>query len=269
MLQSERLDAVSITLPTHLHKDFSIKALQAGMRVLCEKPMALTLSDCDEMIAVSKVAERTLMIGHCIRFWPEYAKTKEIIDSGQYGRVLSATFRRFSQPPVWSSDNWMMDDARSGGMVLDLHIHDTDYIHYVFGIPKAVRSSGLTDTTGIRHIQTRYDYGDDSVITAEGSWLMSKSFGFEMSFTIALEKATIVYDCTRDPAFKICPAEGDAFTPKIEAGDGYLLEIEHFAEKIQGRQLAEVISPDQSRKSIQIIQAEQQSVLENRTVELE
>ena len=269
MLQSEQLDAVSITLPTHLHKAFSIMALEAGVHVLCEKPMALTLDECDEMIAAADAADRELMVGHCIRFWPEYAKTKEIIDSGQYGRVLAATFRRLGAAPTWSSNNWMMDDTRSGGMALDLHIHDTDFIHYVFGLPKVVCSHGMATGNNIRYIHTQYDYGNESTIIAEGSWLMSPSFGFEMSFNIALEKVTIVYDCTREPAFKVCPTDGDVFTPEVEAGDGYLLEIVHFAEKIQGKKTAEVINATQSKESIRIVEAEQKSVLENRKIELE
>jgi len=269
MLKSEQLDAVSITLPTCLHKDFSIMALEAGVHVLCEKPMALTLDECDEMTAAANAAGRELMIAHCIRFWPEYAKTKEIIDSGKYGKVLAATFRRLSISPTWSSDNWLMDDSRSGGMVLDLHIHDTDFVHFVFGMPKAVCSHGTIAGNSIGHILTRYDYGNESTITAEGSWLMSSSFGFEMSFNIALEKATILYDCTREPLFKVCPADGGAFTPDVETGDGYLLEITHFAKKIQGKETAAVINLAQSKKSIQIARAEQKSVLESKRIELE
>ena len=138
-----------------------------------------------------------------------------------------------------------------GGVILDLHIHDTDYIHFVFGMPKAVCSHGTVSGTGIRHIQTQYDYGNGVVISAEGGWLMAPSFGFEMSFTIALEKATIMYDCTREPAFKVCPADGDVFMPDVVPGDGYSLEITHFAEKIRGRETTEVINPEQSKKTIQ------------------
>ena len=76
MLAQEELDAVSITLPTHLHKIISIQCLKAGVNVLCEKPMALNLADCDEMIAAAKAADKELMIAHCIRFWPEYLVEK-------------------------------------------------------------------------------------------------------------------------------------------------------------------------------------------------
>jgi len=269
MLSAQDLDAISITLPTFLHPDFSIKALKAGVNVLCEKPMALTAAECDRMIEAQKKSGAELMIAHCIRFWPEYAKAKEIIDSGQYGPVLAATFQRLGAPPTWGYDNWFMDQARSGGMVLDLHIHDTDYVQYLFGVPKAVCSHAAKIAgDAIGHILTEYDYSDPRLVTAEGSWLLTGGFGFEMSFNIVLEKATIVYGCTREPAFKVCPADGEVITPDVEQGDGYSLEIAHFAKLISGRDVAEVTTLQQSKASIEIIAAERESAQKGRRVSL-
>lgn len=268
MLQSERLDAVSIALPTYLHADSSIKALDAGVHVLCEKPMAPTLEQCDAMIAAAQRNGRQLMIGHCIRFWPEYVKAKELIDSGQYGQVLSASFQRLTAAPTWSSDNWLMDGRLSGGMPLDLHIHDTDFIHYLFGIPAAVCSAATVRDEAVVHIHTHYDYGDKRAITAEASWLPTPSFGFEMSFNIMLERATLVFDCTREPMFRLCPAEGAPFSPPVDDGDGYAHEIAYFADLIQGKAAREVLTPLQSRESVRIVAAEQCSALEGRNVQI-
>ncbi len=89
---------------------------------------------------------------------------------------------------------------------------------------------------------------------------MSPSFGFEMSFNIVMEKATLMYDCSRDPAFKVCPVDGDAFTPDVTPGDGYLLEIEHFAGCVRGEALKPVITLKQSADSIRIVRAEIESI---------
>lgn len=260
MLKSTELDAVSITLPTCLHADCSIKALSEGVNVFCEKPMALNVEDCERMIAETKRSGKILQIGHCVRFWPEYAKAKQIIDSGRYGKVVAAMFQRLGSAPTWSIDNWFLDEERSGGMVLDLHIHDTDYVQYLFGIPKAVSSFAAKDAKGgLIHIVTQYLYGDDKVITAEGGWAMTPTFGFEMSFNIVLEKATLVYDLTRDPMFKLCPAEGQIITPEVQKGDGWLLEIEHFAKAIKGEKLEQITTLEQSRDSVKIVAAEKKS----------
>jgi len=269
MLASERLDAVSITLPTHLHAASSIQALDAGVHVLCEKPMALTLDECDRMIAAAGRSGKHLMIGHCIRFWPEYVKARELIDSGQYGDVLAASFRRLTAAPTWSSDNWLADDRRSGGMPLDLHIHDTDFIHYLFGLPAAVCSHAALKDGGIAHIQTHYDYGDNRAIGAEASWLATPSFGFQMGFEIMLEQATLVYDCTRQPAFRLCPADGQPFTPPTADGDGYAQEIAYFTALIQGKTTAQVLTPAQSRDSVRLIEAERRSAAEGRRIEIQ
>jgi predicted dehydrogenase len=270
MLSEAELDAVSITLPTYMHRDFTIKALERGLNVLCEKPMALDKAQAEEMIAAADKSGKVLQIGHCIRFWPEYAKTKEIIDSGKYGKVRAATFRRLSLTPTWSWDNWLMEDTSSGGAIFDLHIHDSDFVQYVFGMPKAVYTRCANGPSGdYDHVVTQYIYDDNCIITAEGGWIMTPSFGFEMSFNIILDKATIVFDCTRKPAFKLCPAEGDAFTPEVEQGDGYSQEIAHFIKAVSGKKVPEITTPVQSLNSIKLILAEKQSAQNGKEVTIQ
>ena len=268
MLAGANLDAVSITLPTYMHREHAVTALNAGVHVLCEKPMAMTVADCQAIVEAAEKSGKVLQIGHCIRFWPEYAKTKEIIDSGEYGRVLAATFQRLSLTPTWSWDNWLMDTGKSGSAALDLHIHDSDYVQYVFGMPEAVFSRSVGGPAGqFDHIVTQYAY-DDKVVTAEGGWAMTPGFGFEMSFNIVLEKATIVYDCTRNPAFKVAPAGGEAFTPEVVSGDGYSNEIAHFIKAVKGESVPEIITPAQSVDSLKLVLAEKESANSGQTVRL-
>lgn len=269
MLEDQDLDAVSITLPTHLHPDFTSRILKSGVHVLCEKPMALTETSCREMIKAAGDAGKILQIGHCVRFWPEYAVSKQIIDSGKYGRVLAGSFRRLSAPPTWAADGWLSDSARSGGVALDLHIHDSDYVQYILGMPRGVKSQIANSLSGhTLHIATQYCYENDIAVIAEGGWAMTPSFGFEMSFNIMLEKATIVYDCTRDPAFKVCPAEGDAFTPDVPDGDGYSREIDYFVNSINGKQTEEVLTLEESMNSVKLVLAEIESAKLRKFIEL-
>jgi predicted dehydrogenase len=269
MLLEQRLDAVSITVPTYLHAGFSIKALEAGVDVLCEKPMALNVEACERMIEAAKSSGKVLQIGHCVRFWPEYAKAKEIVDGGEYGKVVAATFQRLVSAPNWAADDWFADEKLSGGMALDLHIHDTDFVQYLFGVPRAVRSFGASNSAGqLVHVVTQYLYDDEKTVMAEGSWAMMAVFGFEMSFNILLEKATLVYDCTREPRFRVCPAKGESFAPQVQEGDGYSLEIEHFAKKVKGQEIETVTSLQQARDSVRIVAAEKESVAKGEPVAL-
>ena len=270
MLKQVELDCISITLPTYMHRDFTIKALEAGIHVLCEKPMALDEKQCQDMIATAKKSGKVLQIGHCIRFWPEYAKTKQIIQSGEYGRVLVATFRRLSSAPEWSWNNWMLETGKSGGALIDLHIHDTDFVQYVFGTPKMVRTAAIKGPSGdFDHLITQYIYDDEKIITAEGGWMMAPGFGFEMSFNIILEKATITYDCTRKPTLKIYPIDGEAFTPEVETNDGYLSEITYFIKKVVGQKVPEIITPTDSLNSIKLVLAEKQSANSGKEVTIQ
>lgn len=268
LLKNEKLDAVSITLPTHFHEDAAIECLNSGVHVLCEKPMALTSAQCGRMLAASHAAGRHLMIGHCIRFWPEYVTAKELIDSGRYGGVLSASFDRLGSAPKWSSGGWLGDASRSGGMILDLHIHDADFVQSLFGMPAAVCSHAALTEDRITHICTQYDYNDGRLITAQGSWLASATFGFEMSFKIMLEQATLVYNCNHKPALKVYPAEGEPFSPGLAPGDGYLHEVAWFADLVRGDNPPLVITAEQSRESVRLIEAERISAIEHRRVKL-
>lgn len=270
MLAEAKLDAVSITLPTYMHSAFTVKALEAGVNVLCEKPMAMDLAQCEDMIAAAESCGRLLQIGHCIRFWPEYAKTKQLVDSGQYGRVKQASFRRLSATPQWSWDNWLLDGARSGGALMDLHIHDSDFVQYLFGMPRAVFTQAAKGPSGgFDCVATQYVYNDEKVVTAEGSFVMMPGFEFEMSFNIILEKATIVFDCTRKPAFKVYPAEGEPFTPDVGAGDGYSRQIAHFVKRLSGQKVPEIITPAQSLDSIKLVLAEEKSAQTGKEVTIQ
>jgi hypothetical protein len=118
------VDVVDICLPTFLHARYAIEALQAGRHVLCEKPMALTVEQADQMIAAAQRVDRLLMVAQCIRFWPEYTFLRQQVCAETYGKLLSLNMYRMGGRPQWSWENWFLDVERSGGTILDLHIHD-------------------------------------------------------------------------------------------------------------------------------------------------
>lgn len=263
----EQFDAVSITVPSYLHASCTLRAFEAGVHVLCEKPMALNLSDGTRMIEAARHYGRILQIGHCTRFWPEYAKAREIVNSGVYGRVIAATFQRLSATAARKAGSWFTQEEQSGGVAFDLHIHDTDFVQYLFGMPRAVSSCGATGPEGnLRHMITRYDYGDKRLIVAEGGWAMMPAFGFVMRFHIALERATLVFDHQAKPTLRICPAEGEVIVPELVQGDGYSEQIAHFARRVLNESVAPVITPEDAWNSIRIIEAERESVRSGRPV---
>ncbi|VGO11880.1 1,5-anhydro-D-fructose reductase [Pontiella desulfatans] len=250
MLASTELDAVSVALPTHLHKALSIQCLEAGVHVLCEKPMALSVEDCDAMIAAAHSAGKQLMIAQCIRFWPEYAWVKQAVGSGDYGQVLAADFSRLTYAPGWDADSWYSDPSKSGGIALDLHIHDLDFIQYLFGSPAGIRSSVVRFGNGVPgHVATQLDYQNNSAVSATASWMMPEPFGFGMSFRIVFEKAAVSFDGT---SLKVCPSAGETFVAEVAEGDGYKAEIEYFAALLSGETNEIKITPEQARESVRM-----------------
>jgi predicted dehydrogenase len=115
LIADPRVEVVAITLPTPLHAASTVKALEAGKHVICEKPMAPTLEECDRMIAAARACGRTLMVAQCIRFWPQYEAIKALVEEGRIGPVRFAKLARLSCPPTYSDGNWLLDGAASGG----------------------------------------------------------------------------------------------------------------------------------------------------------
>jgi predicted dehydrogenase len=161
------------------------------------------------------------MPAHCIRFWPAYAFLKACIDDKRYGSVKRASFTRLASPPAWNAD-FYKNSARSGGALVDLHIHDTDFVRHCFGDPKSVHSSG-----NLHHITTLYHYpdGPDHVV-AEGGWDHTPGFPFRMAFTVIFDKATIDYDLSRENPLLIC-SDGNAIPHDVGQLTGYDEEVRH------------------------------------------
>ncbi|MDD2599665.1 MAG: Gfo/Idh/MocA family oxidoreductase [Kiritimatiellae bacterium] len=271
MLAEAKPDVIALTLPTPLHVPLTVQALKAGVSVLCEKPMALNAKLCNEMVAAAAEAPdgAQLMVGHCLRFWPCYTYLKKLIDTQKYGSVVAASFKRYSAMPGWGKGaNWFMDESKSGGVALDLHIHDADMVNFLFGMPKSVTSSANYNSDGLMtFITTLYDVGD-AVVSAEGCWAMTQSFGFEASYMVTFENAVAVMNTNAADALVVYPAKGKKFVPKLKAGDGYAHEIKWFADKLKGLEVEPVITPEQSRDSVRIIDAEKRSAKSGRKVAL-
>jgi predicted dehydrogenase len=233
MLADGGFDFVDICLPTFLHADYTIRALQAGYHVLCEKPMALTTSETKKMLEAVERSGKLFSVGQCLRFWPPYVEVKKLIDSGRYGKTLYAEFARYSAPAKWSWGGWINDGALSGNAALDLHIHDVDMILYLFGKPDTVRSNGLFAKDGtILHIATIYTY-QDQVVQASGGWVCSDSFGFNMRAFYVLESATVDLDFSKSPLVTVYPSGGDKYALPLPDGDGYLYELKDFAQSVE------------------------------------
>lgn len=133
-----KLDFVVICLPTFVHKDISVRALRAGFDVLCEKPMALNAEDGRYMCTVAQETGKTLMIGHVLRFSNDFIYISDCIKNGKLGKVRNVKYTTYGTELPQGHNNWFRNAKLSGGPILDVHIHDTDLILWLFGKPTAV-----------------------------------------------------------------------------------------------------------------------------------
>jgi predicted dehydrogenase len=259
LFADKTLDVIDVDLPTFLHAEYTISALQAGKHVICEKPMARTTAEAKSMITAAQKTGKKLFLAQCVRFWPAYAKAREIVLSGKYGKVLTARFCRISPKPMWSWDGWLATPARSGLCALDLHVHDADFVQFLFGRPKSVRSVGFSPIKGAYdHIFTSYDFGDGKLVTAEGAWEYAPGFPFAMTFQIAMEKASL--DMTADTKLMLYPWKGKPAEVKVQAGDGYQHELKHFLHCIRTNTDSDIVTPESAMNSVKMIECELESI---------
>ena len=255
MLEKETLDVVDICLPTDLHPEAAIKALKRGLHVLCEKPMALTTAECERMIAAAKESGRELMIAQCLRFWPHYVLLKEFVDRGTFGAVTGAYFFRGGGTPRWSHRNWMMQRERSGGCILDQHIHDVDLVQWLFGMPEAVSTSArvVIPGSGYDIVSTNYMYPDGKVVNTQGDWTLNGEFGFTMSYRVNFEKGCLVFE---NGTVRVYPSDGKGYVADVPDGTGHYYEIRYFVESLLEGRPMDIATPESTKETIRLAEAE-------------
>ncbi len=262
MLKGEKLDYVDIALPTYLHAENAIEAMEAGCHVLCEKPMALSVRQCDEMIAASKKTGKTLMIAQCLRFWPAYVEVKKIVDSGRFGKPVCAYFFRGGGTPRWSYENWLLQKDKAGGALLDQHIHDVDTIQWLFGMPKAVSTLGRNVFAGSGYdaVTTNYVFEEKLAVNAQDDWTINGEFGFSMVFRCNFEGGSCILDKN---GFTVYPSDGPKETPELVKDSAYYLEMKYFADCIASGAPVARCTPESTRDTIRIAEAEIRSADQN------
>ncbi len=247
------VDVIDVCLPSYLHARYAVEALQAGRHVLCEKPMALTVDEADRMVAAARRAGRTLMIAQCIRFWPEYQFLRDCVRDGRFGKLLSLNTYRMGGRPIWSWQNWFLDPARSGGPVIDLHIHDVDFVHYLLGKPDTVyataRKSDATGTYDVVHTVFTYEAG--SQVHLHAGWSLAQT-PFLAGYDAWFERGFVRLDPRLDPAVTVYadPVKANGQPAEYVKGDAYFNEIAYYVNCIETGAPPAECPPESARDSL-------------------
>jgi UDP-N-acetylglucosamine 3-dehydrogenase len=282
MIDGADLDIVGVCLPTDLHSEAAVAAARAGRHVLTEKPMALSVEQCEAMVAAATEADVRLMVAQVLRFWPEYALIKDIAGSGRLGKVLSASASRIGGRPM--APSWFADPARSGGAVLDLHIHDIDFLCSLLGRPKVVSAAGAKAPSGALDIcfTTLTGFPGGASAFAETAWA-NGNVPFSYGLRVDLEGGTLALTPGEGTGVLLTTADGtvehpEASQPEASLGEsavknindlgGYFLEVQYFVECVVRGKRPERATPESSRQSVEVCLAAKQSVETGKVVRL-
>jgi len=262
------VDMIDICLPTFLHAEYVIKAAQAGKHVLCEKPMALTSEECRKVLDAVAECDVKLMIAQCIRFWPAYVYLRETVASGRLGLLNALSMWRGGAMPGWSWKGWLTDSKRSGGALLDLHIHDADFVHHLLGRPNAVCSTGsIGPSGGYDAVETVYVYEDRMAVRTGANMGLPEGFGFEMRYMAAFQKGCLTFSSRHTPGLLEITESGEKH-PELKQTDGYHEEMEYFVKCVENNEQPALATPESSAFSVRLVEAEKESIESGKAVAL-
>ncbi|MCI9189318.1 MAG: Gfo/Idh/MocA family oxidoreductase [Lachnospiraceae bacterium] len=258
MLNAEQLDILDICLPTYLHADYAVQAMERGIHVICEKPVSLKAEDVERVYEAARRNNVKFMVAQVLRFWPEYELLKEIYDSGKYGKLLSGSMSRLGGIPKWSWDNWMADEKRSGLVPFDLHIHDLDFLVYAFGKPEDAKVHRAKRPEQ-DYFSVVYEY-PEFFVTTEASWYAAP-YPFTASFRFQFEKAILAFERQQCMLYEedgtvtdlTEAAEGDTGGINLPKSDAYANEIRYFTKCVLEDRFPERVKPGELRQVIEIL----------------
>jgi UDP-N-acetylglucosamine 3-dehydrogenase len=271
MLTDVRPDVVDVCCPTPWHADYVCRAAERAKElnlrgIVTEKPMARTVEECERMIATCRTADIPLFVAHVVRFFPEFALAKREVESGAVGVPAAIRTRRGGpMPRAWN--DWYADFGLSGGCILDLIIHDFDWLRWTFGEVERVYAKGLTDSHlpafDYALVTLRFESG--AIAHVEGTW--ADPGGFKATLEIAGDKGLLEYNFNQPTGtpFRSALADGDDPRAGVDIPESpvainpYQVELQHFADCIHNG-VAPSITPEDGMEAVRIAMAALESI---------
>lgn len=268
MLRAEKLDGVMVASVTANHESDVIACLSAGAHVLVDRPMAMTVQSCDRMITAARSAERTLMVGYVLQFWPEYVLIREMIQRGDLGKPLIVTASRVSGVlnPSWQA-RLLNPDYGLGG--LEAHAHDIDLLISLFGDPQVIMAHGtFTENGSCAQVHSLLRFTDGCRAGVEADYRVPLNFPLSMYIRVVGEAAAAVFTfrgalAARDTARRRLTFFKNGTDPvdvSVPITDAYANMANYFLDCIAKGQEPQQGSALQARQSVLALLAILQSV---------
>lgn len=274
ILADQSIDAVLLATPNFLHADQTIHALESGKHVFCQKPISLTLQDADRVVAAAKASDRVLQFGFMLRFTPPIPQLQARLASGELGPLIAAQAAVFGWEP---SNDWFYDPKNGGGVILDTLVHFGDLVLWLFGPAERVTTEG-----GAYKLDGAKKFGspDNAVVTirhASGivsslyvSWTAGRgNFTLDVYGNDGSASVNLVHQALNLHIADKSRAESGWQYPDLLWDYGYAGEQQYFVDRILGRvDGSRAASASEARNALELMLAAQQSLDDNRTVEL-
>nr|WP_233341009.1 Gfo/Idh/MocA family oxidoreductase [Haloprofundus sp. MHR1] len=254
MMDDADVTVVDICTPTPTHRPLVEAAAARGLDTFCEKPLARTAEDADAVVDAVEEAGITFMTGHVLRYFPEYAEAKRRIDAGEIGTPGTLRTERLSSPPRYGSNSWFGDKAQSGGVLLDMAIHDFDYLRWVAGEVDRVfaRTTEWDDGHLNQHSSVVLRFEDGAVGHVEASWGYPEGSPFITSYELAGDEGMLEFDARDENAVRVSGGVEGANAPASPlAKSPYTAELEHFVDCVENGEDPD-ISPNDAREAVRV-----------------
>jgi predicted dehydrogenase len=269
----EAADAVDICLPTDLHIDAAIEAIEAGKPVLVEKPLGRTVEECDRLIAAANAKGALAAVAQVVRFFPEHERAHQAIVSGAIGRPASVRIRRGGKAPVGSA-SWFQDHERSGGVILDLAVHDIDWLLWTLGPITRVtaRCTGLgsapSPASAIgQHALMIFEHASGCVSHSEASWLDPR--GFSTAIDACGSEGVVEFDSrTFAAVVEASGGEVKVGSPNSPEQDPYMRQLTAFL-KMASEGAAPAVTLQEAREAVRVCMAAIESAHSGQPVRLD
>lgn len=260
LIESADVDLIDVCVGTNLHLAMAKAVIVKGRHLMLEKPVARSHTQGLELLALAQASPSFVMLGMCLRYWPAWVYLKQAIDEQRFGALKSLFCERLSSFP---DGDFYRSSQQCGGAILDLHIHDVDFISHCLGRPSEVVSRGhIGRSGGLDHVHTQYTFAGefkDAVVTAQGGWSMAQGYPFNMSYTANFEQATLGYELG-DGEHLILYHGGVAQAVDLAAGMGYEHEIKHLVRAILSSQSTDFDSLHSAVDALAVVEAEALSI---------
>jgi UDP-N-acetylglucosamine 3-dehydrogenase len=264
LCETATVDAIDLCTPTDTHADLVATTAEYGLDTFVEKPVASTLSDAKRLAATVADADITCMVGHVLRYFPEYEQARALYENGDIGNPGVARARRLSPFPAWSSDDWYADRERSGGVFVDLAIHDFDYLRWLWGDIERVFARKHRNGAE-EHGFATLRFVNGAVGYVEASWAQEPGRGdLTTDLELAGDDGLIEFATPEDAPFATYSGEESTVESPI-AANGYRRELDHFLECVATDTTPDVTVED-AVDSLRIALAAQESAASGRPI---